>query len=73
MEKHFLDAQGMNCPGPTLKITSMTFKINPGDTLEVLADCATFEQDMREWCNRHKKILLWIRSEGNAQKCLIQF
>jgi tRNA 2-thiouridine synthesizing protein A len=73
MAMHFLDARGMKCPGPTLKITSMIFTINPGDVLEVTADCPTFEKDLRDWCSRSKKILLWIRDEGPVKKCQIQF
>lgn len=73
MAMQILDAKGMKCPGPTLKMTSMTFKLSPGDTLEVVADCATFEKDVRDWCTRNKKVLLWIRDEGEVKKCQIQF
>jgi len=73
MAVHELDAKGMKCPGPTLKMTSMTFRLKPGDTLEVVADCPTFEKDVRDWCNRNKKILLWYRDEGTQKKCQIQF
>jgi tRNA 2-thiouridine synthesizing protein A len=51
----------------------MIFTINPGDVLEVTADCPTFEKDIRDWCSRSKKILLWIRDEGTAKICQIQF
>lgn len=73
MAIHLLDAKGMKCPGPTLKITSMIFSLKPGDVLEVTADCSTFEKDVRDWCNRNKKTLLWIRDEGVIKKCQIQF
>ena len=68
-----LDARGLKCPQPTLKITIMSTKMKAGDALEVLADCATFEQDVRDWCARSKKVLLWIRPEGMAKRCQIQF
>ena len=51
----------------------MTFKLQPGDTLEVIADCPTFEKDVRDWFNRNKKVLSWYRDEGNHKKCQIQF
>ncbi|MGD0283443.1 MAG: sulfurtransferase TusA family protein [Dissulfurispiraceae bacterium] len=68
-----IDAKGLRCPQPTLKITASAVRMKPGDILEVIADCPTFEPDVRDWCARSKKILLWIRDEGGAKKCQIQF
>jgi tRNA 2-thiouridine synthesizing protein A len=68
-----IDAKGLQCPQPTLKVTAMSVKMKPGDVLEVVADCATFEKDVKEWCTRAKKVMLWMKSEGNAKRCQIQF
>ena len=69
-----MDVKGLRCPQPTLKITTMAVKLNAGDVLEVIADCPTFETDVKEWCKRSKKVLLWIRDEGGGVKrCQIQF
>jgi tRNA 2-thiouridine synthesizing protein A len=68
-----LDARGLKCPQPTLKITAMAVKMKPGDILEAVADCNTFEKDVRDWCTRTKKVLLWMRAEGEAKRCQIQF
>ncbi|HTP64524.1 MAG TPA: sulfurtransferase TusA family protein [Geobacteraceae bacterium] len=68
-----IDAKGLQCPQPTLKVTAMSVKMKPGDVLEVVADCATFEKDVREWCARSKKVLLWMKAEGAAKRCQIQF
>ncbi|HTY20888.1 MAG TPA: sulfurtransferase TusA family protein [Geobacteraceae bacterium] len=68
-----IDAKGLQCPQPTLKVTAMSVKMKPGDVLEVVADCATFEKDVKEWCTRSKKVMLWMKSEGNAKRCQIQF
>lgn len=74
MAVQVLDAKGLRCPQPTLKITTMGVKLNPGDVLEVIADCPSFAEDVKEWCNRSKKVLLWIRDEGgNVKRCQIQF
>ena len=74
MALHNLDALGLKCPQPTLKITVQSTKLQPGDTLEVVADCPTFETDVRDWCTRSKKALLWIRDEGGGKKrCQIRF
>jgi len=73
MAIQFLDGKGLKCPQPTLKIAVMATKMKPGDVLEVIADCDTFEKDVRDWCSRFKKVLLWIRDEGGVKKCQIQF
>jgi len=69
-----LDARGLKCPQPILKIAAKSPELKPGDLLEVAADCATFEKDIRMWCERMKKTLLWIRDEGQGSfRCQIQF
>lgn len=73
MAMHNLDARGLKCPQPTLKVAAMAIKISKGDVLEVVADCPTFETDLRDWCGRSKKILLWIREERGAKRAQVQF
>jgi tRNA 2-thiouridine synthesizing protein A len=68
-----IDARGLKCPQPTLKITVMSVKMKAGDILEVIADCPTFEKDVRDWCIRAKKTLLWVKDEGTAKRLQIQF
>lgn len=63
-----LDAKGLRCPQPTLKLTTLVIKLKPGDILNVTADCPTFEPDLRGWCGRMKKVLIFIREEGNGVK-----
>jgi tRNA 2-thiouridine synthesizing protein A len=73
MATHTLDARGLKCPQPTLKVAAMAVKIPKGDVLEVQADCPTFEKDIRDWCTRSKKVLLWIKEDGGAKKAQVQF
>ncbi len=61
-----LDAKGLRCPQPILKITSKLPEIQPGDVLEVTADCPTFEEDVRKWCDRMHKTLLAINKDGDG-------
>lgn len=74
MAVEVLDAKGLRCPQPVLKIAAKAPSMKPGDVLEVVADCPTFEQDVRQWCQKTGKVLLWIRDEGGGVKrCQIQF
>ncbi len=68
MSSQTLDCLGLKCPQPTLKLTVMATKMQPGDLLEVIADCHTFEKDLRDWCARSRKTILWIRDEGDGKK-----
>ena len=73
MTVQMLDVRGLKCPQPTLKITVLAARMKPGDVLETVADCPTFEKDVREWCHRSKKILLWVKEDAGARRCRIQF
>lgn len=70
-----IEAKGLKCPVPVLKVTTAVMKkeVKPGDVLEVVADCPSFEADIRKWCADSKKILVWFRDEGNnVKRCQIQ-
>ena len=67
-----LDFRGLRCPEPSLKLAVESHTMAPGDILEVLADCPSFEDDVKNWCQRHKKALLLIRTEGNAKRCQVR-
>lgn len=68
-----LDAKGLRCPQPVLRIAAKMPEIKQGDILEVLGDCPTFEEDVRKWCERMKKTLLAVTQEGDARMVQIQF
>jgi len=63
-----LDAKGLQCPQPRLKMSIEAMNMKPGDILECVADCPTFEADVKEWCKNSKKALLWFKDEGKGLK-----
>ena len=74
MALEILDMEGMKCPQPVLKIAVKAPDMNPGDILEVIGDCPTFERDVRVWCQRLQKTFLSIQDEGDGKKRIqIQF
>lgn len=70
MATKVIDAKGLTCPRPVLMVTTTIKKgdVKPGDILEVVADCAAFETDIRSWCATFKKVLIFIRDEGKGVK-----
>jgi len=74
MAVEILDTLGQKCPQPVLKIAVKAPDMEPGDILEVLGDCPTFEKDVRTWCQRLGKVFLSIKEEGRSRKRIqIQF
>ena len=69
-----LDTTGLKCPQPVLKVAAKSADMKLGELMEVVADCPTFEKDIRYWCKRVHKTLLWIREEEDYKKrCQIEF
>jgi tRNA 2-thiouridine synthesizing protein A len=56
-----LDTTGLKCPEPVLKIAVKSADMVTGDVLEVIGDCPTFENDVRIWCKRINKTLLFVQ------------
>lgn len=73
MATRFIDAVGLRCPQPVLKVTIAMSEMRPGDVLEVSADCESFEEDIRTWCSRLGKPLLAVRTVGDIVTATIQF
>lgn len=74
MATQVVDALGLKCPQPVLRIAAKSPDMKSGDVMEVLADCPTFEKDVKAWCDRMKKVLLWLRDEGEGKfRAQIQF
>ena len=74
MAVEVLDTLGLKCPQPILKIAVKAPDMKPGDILEVLGDCPTFEKDVRTWCERLRKVLLSVKDDGDDKKTIqIQF
>ena len=72
MATKVLDVKGLKCPQPSLKMLSEARTMAKGDIIEVVADCPTFEQDVRKWCDQTKRSLLWIRQEGTVKRCQVR-
>ena len=68
MAVEVLETLGLKCPQPVLKIAVKVPDMKPGDILEVLGDCPTFEKDVRTWCRRLGKVLLSVKDDGNEKK-----
>ena len=73
MATHMLDAKGLRCPQPILKLTILLPDVAPGDVVYLSADCEAFEDDVRKWCERMNKTLLAFTKDGDVITAQIQF
>lgn len=71
-EKTVLDARGLVCPMPIIKISKAVKEISSGDLLEVRADDPAFETDVTTWCQKVGHDLREFRKEGTELVALIE-
>ena len=62
-----LNALGLKCPQPILKVAAMLPQLNPGDTLEIEADCPSFPNDIKAWCQKTGKTLLMCTTDADGK------
>ena len=62
-----LDALGLKCPQPILKVAVMLPQLQPGDILEIEADCPSFPNDIKAWSQRTGKTLLLCNTDANGK------
>ena len=72
MEAKLLDVRGLKCPRPTLQMLTTCRGMKPGEILEVIADCPTFETDVRKFCTDLKKALLFVKTEGPSKRVQVR-
>jgi len=73
MATQTLDALGLKCPQPILKVAVKAKELQAGDMLEVIADCESFPKDIEAWCQKTGKTLLFCSTEGTKHSAQIQF
>lgn len=68
-----LDCRGLKCPQPVLKVAIKANSIQAGTTLEVHADCSSFAEDIRKWCEDNGRVLVSVVDRGGFNVATIQF
>lgn len=72
-----IDACGLQCPGPILKLSEKIKEINTGDVIEITTTDPGFRNDIKIWCDRTGNLLLEVKEDnrkiiGKIQKGKIQ-
>jgi tRNA 2-thiouridine synthesizing protein A len=67
-----LDVRNMLCPMPVIRTGERVAKLNPGDTLTILATDPGTLHDVPAWCRVHGHTLIAITQEGREITVQIQ-
>jgi len=68
-----LNCKGLKCPKPVLRVAMRARAMAPGSTLEVHADCSSFQSDIKKWCDDTGKVLINCVDHGEYCIATIQF
>ena len=72
MDKETLDASGLMCPMPIVKLAKKIKEIKVGDVLELIADDVGSKEDVPAWCKRTGNELLESKEENGVFHYLIK-
>ncbi len=67
-----VNATGMQCPGPILKLYNGIQEANPGDVLEVSATDSGFANDVKAWCDKTGNELLSLDIDNGTYIATVQ-
>ena len=67
-----VDACGLQCPGPILKLKKSMEGINPGERLEIRATDAGFPRDAEAWCKTTGHRFIGSQTEQGTYKVLVE-
>lgn len=67
-----VDACGMQCPGPILKMKKTMDTLTPGERVEVISTDPSFARDASAWCNSTGNKLISKESSGGKSVVIIE-
>lgn len=67
-----LDACGLQCPGPVMKLKSSMEQLSPGEQLEISATDAGFACDVQAWANMTGNRLLELQQDKGMVKVVLE-
>lgn len=67
-----LDACGLQCPGPIMKVNQQMVGLNEGDLLKVMATDPGFIPDVKAWCQKTSNTFIREAKEDKAYVAYLQ-
>lgn len=65
MNTHQLNAKGLKCPMPVIKLQQLVRQLGDGDYVEIQCTDPSAEKDIKSWCgvNRHNFVNTQIETD----------
>lgn len=57
-QMHFIDAKGLKCPMPVIKLQKMIRQLDSGEQVAIECTDPGAEKDITSWCKVNKHVLL---------------
>ena len=67
-----IDACGMQCPGPIMKLTKSLKELSHGEVIKIKTTDPGFKKDIQAWCNSTGNTLLEIKDENKIITASVQ-
>lgn len=68
-----IDATGLFCPMPIVKLKKAIDKLTPGQRVLIWADDPSFGDDVISWCQEtHNKLIYLSQQDGNYFEAVIE-
>jgi len=67
-----IDACGMQCPGPIMKLTQSLKELNHGEVIKIKTTDPGFKKDIHAWCGSTGNTLLEITDENRIIRASVQ-
>jgi tRNA 2-thiouridine synthesizing protein A len=67
-----LDFRGLRCPQPVLKAALEIQKMPAGTSVEILADCPDFPDEVKQWCERSNRTLVNLINRGDHHSATVK-
>jgi len=72
MDKEILDARGLMCPMPIVKLAKKIKEMKVGEVLELIADDIGSKEDVPAWCKRTGNELVESKEENGVFRYFIK-
>lgn len=67
-----IDASGLSCPMPIVKLSQVIKDIKIGEIIEIIATDLSFVPDVEAWCRKTGNTLVEVKNDGETIKAYIK-
>lgn len=66
MAEYSINARGLQCPGPIVKLFTQSKEAQTGDIIKIEVTDQGFKKDVQAWCKKTGNELVEMREEGGV-------